>query len=44
MAKLLPAEPTKLICRHCKVPVISRTNLRAILGREHGKHCPRRFK
>lgn len=34
----------KLICKHCKVQVISRTNLKAIFGKEHGKHCPRRFK
>lgn len=44
MAKLLPPAPTKLICKHCKVQVISKTNLKAILGRQHGKHCPRRFK
>jgi hypothetical protein len=25
----------------CKVQVISRTDHRAILGREHAKHCPR---
>lgn len=36
--------PTKLVCKHCKVPVVSRTNTQAIFGREHGKHCPRRFK
>lgn len=34
----------KYICKHCKVPVVSNTNTRAILGREHGKHCPRRNK
>lgn len=31
-------------CRHCHVQVISKTNTRAILGRSHGKHCPRRNK
>lgn len=33
-----------LRCKHCKVPVVSKTNVRAILGRVHGKHCPRRNK
>lgn len=32
------------ICKFCHVPVISRSDRRAIIGREHGKHCPRRFK
>ena len=31
-------------CRHCKVQVVSKTNTKAILGRAHGKHCPRRNK
>jgi uncharacterized protein YlaI len=34
----------KFVCKHCKVQVISKTNLKAIFGREHGKHCPRRYK
>lgn len=34
----------KYICKVCKVPVVSKENLKAILGRAHGKHCPRRFK
>jgi hypothetical protein len=34
----------KYICKYCKVEVRSKTNLRAVLGQEHGKHCPRRFK
>lgn len=32
------------ICKHCKVDVISKTDTRAVLGKEHGKHCPRRNK
>lgn len=36
---------SKLICKHCKVEVISRTDLRAKhIGEEHGKHCPRRYR
>lgn len=31
-------------CRHCKVRVVSKENTRAVLGQQHGKHCPRRFK
>jgi hypothetical protein len=31
-------------CKHCKVQVVSKTNTKAILGRAHGKHCPRRNK
>ena len=34
----------KFICKHCKVPVIGKTNTRALYGFEHGKHCPRRNK
>lgn len=34
----------KFVCKWCKVPVVSRSNHAAILGRVHGKHCPRRFK
>lgn len=34
----------RFICKICKTPVISRTNLKAIYGREHGKHCERRFR
>ena len=45
MAGYTKEEPRKrFICKHCKVPVISRTNLKAIWGREHSKKCPRRFK
>lgn len=33
----------KFICKHCKVQVISKTNKKAIWGKSHGKHCPRRF-
>jgi hypothetical protein len=29
------------ICKKCKVPVISRSDTRAILGKEHAKWCPR---
>lgn len=36
--------PTGFRCKICKVPVVSRTNLKAILGRTHGRHCPRRYK
>lgn len=32
------------LCKHCKVRVVSKTNTQAILGRSHGKHCPRRYK
>jgi hypothetical protein len=31
-------------CKYCKVAVISRTDFRAILGKEHAKHCPRHKK
>lgn len=34
----------KFICRECKVQVVSRENKKAIYGKEHGKHCSRRFK
>lgn len=33
---------TKYVCKHCKVPVLSKNNFHAILGREHKKGCPRR--
>lgn len=32
----------KYVCKHCKVEVVSPTNTRAVLGREHAKKCPRR--
>lgn len=32
------------LCRHCKVQVVSKTNHKAIYGREHKKCCPRRNK
>lgn len=35
---------TKYLCKFCHVPVISKTDFRAIVGREHGKKCPRRFR
>lgn len=39
------AEPKKkYICKYCKVEIKSKQNVRAILGQEHGKNCPRRFK
>lgn len=31
-------------CKYCKVPVVSRTDTRAVLGREHKKGCRRRNK
>ena len=31
-------------CKHCKVRVVSKTNLKAWFGSEHGKRCPRRNK
>ena len=31
----------KVICKHCKVEVMSRTDHTAILGKEHKKSCPR---
>lgn len=31
-------------CKHCKVRVYSPKNTRAVLGEQHGKHCPRRNK
>lgn len=31
----------KLVCKHCQVPVVSRTDLNAILGKEHASRCPR---
>lgn len=45
MAGRTKEEPRKkFICKHCKVQVVSKTNHQAIWGKEHGKHCPRRFK
>lgn len=38
-----PAVKHPFICKKCKVPVVSRSDTRAILGYEHGKHCPRRY-
>lgn len=32
---------TEFICKHCHIPIVSRTDTRAILGREHKKGCPR---
>lgn len=32
----------KLICKYCKVEVVSKEEPRAVLGREHKKCCPRR--
>lgn len=34
----------KFICKYCKVEVVSRENPEPVLGKEHGKHCPRRFR
>lgn len=34
-----PVSPYR--CKHCKVPVISKTDTRAILGKVHAKRCPR---
>lgn len=31
-------------CKFCKVQVVGPHNTKPILGRLHGKHCPRRFK
>lgn len=31
-------------CKHCKVQVVSKENTNAVLGKSHGKHCPRRNK
>ena len=36
--------PTKLVCRFCHVDVVSREDLRPILGRSHAKSCPRHLK
>lgn len=30
------------LCRHCKVQLVSPSDKRAILGKEHKKGCPRR--
>lgn len=39
---LQPAKPKKVYrCKYCKVPVLGKTDFRAILGKEHAKHCPR---
>ena len=40
----LGAEMKKYICKHCKVQVISSTDFRAIVGHEHSRKCPRRFR
>lgn len=29
-------------CKHCKVPVLGKFDWRPILGKTHGKKCPRR--
>lgn len=34
----------RFICKICKVPVISATNHKALLGKEHKSCCPRRNK
>ena len=34
----------RYVCKHCHVTVVSKTNHRPILGREHGKSCPRKNK
>jgi hypothetical protein len=31
-------------CKFCKVQVVSKTNTQAVLGKQHGKHCRRRYK
>lgn len=28
-------------CKYCRVPVISKYDTRAVLGKEHAKHCRR---
>jgi hypothetical protein len=38
---LMPKDK-KLICKHCKVEVCDYVDLRAVLGKEHKKGCPRR--
>ena len=37
-----PISNPTLICKHCKVPVVGRLDLRAVLGKEHLRGCPRR--
>lgn len=32
----------KYVCKHCKVPMVSKTDHRPILGYSHKKNCPRR--
>jgi hypothetical protein len=38
------AENTIYRCKHCKVQVVSKTNVKAVWGKSHSKTCPRRFK
>lgn len=38
----MPEVLKKYICKHCGVQVISRDNHHPVLGKEHGKKCPRR--
>jgi hypothetical protein len=44
MAQRTDDKNKKYICKHCKVQVVSKFDTRPVLGREHGKHCPRRNK
>lgn len=39
-----PEPVKKYLCKFCKVQVVSKTNHKAIYGREHKKCCPRKDK
>lgn len=36
-------EPKKFICKHCKVEVISKSDFRPVMLKQHKSSCPRRI-
>jgi len=36
-------EPTKYICKHCKVEVMGKNDFRPIILKQHPKWCPRYY-
>lgn len=42
--RIMEGPTKKYVCKFCHVPIISKTNKKPVLGRQHGRHCPRRFR
>jgi len=38
----LEKEMAPVLCKHCRVPMMSKNNFHPLLGKQHKKSCPRR--